>query len=158
MVAAASMIVTTVASSSHCESEKKMLERQGFDRESFDIYIDDPQKKHLTYLLEEFEKGKNVWPWIWTWRNQNGPHHVFVGTNAKVNELIEELANASERNNLLVITDDNGGRRLTKDPSFYFKHRCGLVENVTVQEIDSAAKIILLSDQRIIAFDELHVV
>lgn len=147
----------SASSFSYCESNEDKLDRQGFDRESFDIYLTHPTKKDLSYLLEEFEKGKEVWPWIWTWRNQNGPHHVFVGTSPEVDKKIEELAKASPRNNLLVLTDDKS-RRLTQDPSFYYKHRCGLVEHVTIEAIDSEDKIILLSDERVLCFDTLHIV
>ena len=35
----------------------------------------------LTALLEVWTEsdGEETWPWVWTWRNENGPHHVFVG-------------------------------------------------------------------------------
>ena len=154
------------------------LTRQGFDRSDFDIYLTRPTKEDLLPLLTEYTiNNKNVWPWIWTWHNINGPHYVFVGTNPAINKRIEELASSSPRNNIIVITNNNsnnhaddnsssssssstGGNKhaLTKDASYYYTNRCGIIENVTIREIDVTNKIILLSDERILCFTELYIV
>lgn len=154
------------------EDDEDELTRQGFDRSDFDIYLTRPTKEDLLPLLTEYTiNNKNVWPWIWTWHNINGPHYVFVGTNPAINKRIEELASSSPRNNIIVITnsnnddDDNsssstGGNKhaLTKDASYYYTNRCGIIENVTIREIDVTNKIILLSDERILCFTELYIV
>ena len=138
-----------------CEDDR--LERQGFDRKNFDIYLDNATKKDLKFLLEQFENGLETWPWIWTWRNNNGPHYVFIGTDKSSDEKIQQLANENVRNNILVVTD-NKSRLLHSDREFYYKNRCGLIEDVTVSEMDVEEKIIMLSDERVIVFDELHIV
>lgn len=151
-IVSSAMVMPVLA---RCEEDK--LERQGFTRESFDVYIENPTKEDLKGLLQQFEEGKEVWPWIWTWRNANGPHYVFVGTDSCSDEKIKQLANASVRNNILVITD-NKSRLLNSDREFYYKHRCGLIENVSIAEMDVEEKIIMLDDERVIVFDELHIV
>ena len=151
-IVSSAMVMPVLA---RCEEDK--LERQGFTRESFDVYIENPTKEDLKGLLQQFEEGKEVWPWIWTWRNANGPHYVFVGTDSCSDEKIKQLANASVRNNILVITD-NKSRLLHSDREFYYKHRCGLIENVSIAEMDTEEKIIMLDDERVIVFDELHIV
>ena len=90
-----------------------------------------------------------------------------------MNNRIVQLANDSPQNNIIVITNNNdnnndddnsntGGSSskhvLTKDISFYYTNRCGIIENVTIQEIDVINKIILLSDERILCFTELYIV
>jgi hypothetical protein len=91
-----------------------------------------------------------------------------------MNNRIVQLANDSPQNNIIVITnnndddndcdDNNTGSSsssihvLTKDVSFYYTNRCGIIENVTIQEIDVINKIILLSDERILCFTELYIV
>lgn len=157
--------------------EDDKLTRQGFHRSDFDIYLTNPTKEDLATLLTEYTvNNKNVWPWIWTWHNINGPHYIFVGTNTAVNNRIVELANDSPRNNIIVIANNNNNDNidddciistgssssskhvLTKDISFYYTNRCGIIENVTIQEIDIINKIILLSDERILCFTELYIV
>ena len=40
--------------------------------------------KEWIKLLNQFdEHGKEVWPWIWTHPNANGPHFVFIGVTSK---------------------------------------------------------------------------
>jgi hypothetical protein len=156
------------------DEEDDKLSRQGFNRSDFDIYLTHPTKDDLLPLLNEYTvNNKNVWPWIWTWHNINGPHYIFVGTNTAMNNRIVQLANDSPQNNIIVITNNNdnnndddnsntGGSSskhvLTKDISFYYTNRCGIIENVTIQEIDVINKIILLSDERILCFTELYIV
>ena len=153
------------------EDDEDKLTRQGFDRSDFDIYLTKPTKEDLLPLLTEYTiNNKNVWPWIWTWHNINGPHYIFVGTNPAINKRIEELASSSPQNNIIVITNNNnydnnssssrGGNKhvLTKDASYYYTNRCGIIENVTIREIDVTNKIILLSDERILCFTELYIV
>jgi hypothetical protein len=156
------------------DEEDDKLTKQGFHRSDFDIYLTHPTKDDLLPLLNEYTiNNKNVWPWIWTWHNINGPHYIFVGTNTAMNNRIVQLANDSPRNNIIVITNNNDNNNdnsssagssgstkhvLTKDVSFYYTNRCGIIENVTIQEIDVVNKIILLSDERILCFTELYIV
>ena len=52
----------------------------------FDVYLEKTKRTDLKKLVHEFESGKNVWPWVWTKRNENGPHYVFVGSNKDIDE------------------------------------------------------------------------
>ena len=45
----------------------------------YDYYIHHPTVDDLPILLHKFQKENlNVWPWIWTQSNENGPHHVYT--------------------------------------------------------------------------------
>lgn len=86
------------------------------------------------------------------------------------------MASSSPQNNIIVITNNNnnnddnnsisisisstGGNKhaLTKDTSYYYMNRCGIIKNVTIREIDITNKIILLSNERILCFTELFIV
>jgi hypothetical protein len=46
---------------------------------------------------------------------------------------------------------------LHSDPAFYYTNRCGVIDNVTVDELDVDNKIMMLSDERIICFDALTI-
>ena len=67
-----------------------------------DLYLTDPQTSDLRLLVRAWEAASGVWPWVWTWRNPCGPHHAFVGTNARVGTAIDELAN-EVHNNIVVV-------------------------------------------------------
>ena len=122
----------------------------------FDLYVHKTKRGDLKMLVNEFAKGKNVWPWVWTHRNENGPHFVFVGSNKDSDEKIKMLAKQSPQNNLLVVATTKDS--LSKPLSFYYENRCGVIENVEVELIDSTEKILMLDDERIICFDELNIV
>lgn len=138
-------VATSFLKASECEVKK-----------DFDIYMTKTKKGDLKMLVNEFAKGKNVWPWVWTHRNENGPHFVFVGSNKDSDEKIKMLALQSPQNNLLVVATTKDS--LSKPLSFYYENRCGVIENVEVELIDSTEKILMLDDERIICFDELNIV
>jgi hypothetical protein len=78
-------------------------------RRDFDIYIDkhDVQVSDLWKLVRAFQRdGLEVWPWVWTQPNNDGPHHVFVGpvTVDTVNQ-IQYVKRHIPNVNILVITD-----------------------------------------------------
>ena len=80
-----------------------------------------------------------------------------MGTNVTINARIAQLAAESPQNNTIIIT--NGKEHLlTEHLSFYHTNRCGIIENVTIHEVDAINKIIMLSDERILCFDELCIV
>eukprot|EP00628_Pelagophyceae_sp_CCMP2097_P007223 CAMPEP_0184124690 /NCGR_PEP_ID=MMETSP0974-20121125/24646_1 /TAXON_ID=483370 /ORGANISM="non described non described, Strain CCMP2097" /LENGTH=179 /DNA_ID=CAMNT_0026427993 /DNA_START=48 /DNA_END=584 /DNA_ORIENTATION=- len=110
-----------------------------------DVYLTDPQTSDLQPLVRAWESGGDVWPWVWTWRNPCGPHHVFVGTNARVDAAINELAK-DVRNNIVVVV---GSPEDISDEAYYYERRCAIVHS-TVKLFDAGAKILMLADERII--------
>lgn len=116
-----------------------------------DLYIDNPTTKDLKGLVRAWEQGADVWPWVWTWRNQYGPHHIFVGVNSRVDASIDLLAR-NPRNNMVVVVasrDDLSERGET----YYYDRRCAIVYS-SVELFDAASKTLMLEDERIICFDE----
>ena len=117
----------------------------------YDIYISNPVTNDLKKLVKEFENGKEVWPWVWTWRNANGPHHVFVGVNSDTIYEIERLARDDVRNNITLIESEAELLQL-RPMKFYEKCQCGMIDE-QVRLMDVRAKIMMLEDERIICFD-----
>jgi hypothetical protein len=118
--------------------------------QDFDIYIRNPTQDHLPMLLREFQSGKQVWPWIWTQPNENGPHHVFVGVNKRVVADIRNLLR-DPNNNVLVIASPKELERLsTSDLS-----HCGVVSDAKVSLMNVQQKILMLDDERVVSFDHL---
>ena len=153
-------VVLSSFKTSECNREKdkarELLDRRERRDGEFDLYMNKVEKGDLKTLVNEFAKGKNVWPWVWTHRNENGPHFVFVGSNKELDERIKMLAKQSPQNNLLVVATTKDS--LSQPLSFYYENRCGVIEDVEVELIDSTEKILMLNDERIICFDELNIV
>ena len=130
--------------------EREILQNESDDAAAYDVYIRTPRSSDLRGLVREFMNGKEVWPWVWTWRNQNGPHHVFVGVNEDTIFEIERLARDA-RNNITLI--ENEAKLFQLRPmQFYSKCQCGVIDE-RVQLMDVRAKIMMLEDERIICFD-----
>ena len=98
---------------------------------SFDVYLERESvgTKELRMLVRQWEAGKDVWPWIWLWRNPNGPHHVFVGLAPHAIASIERLAVESENNNMTIIipAEEWPRHQSTATPAFLERNRCGLI-------------------------------
>ena len=105
--------------------------------------------------------GLEVWPWIWTHPNNDGPHHVFVGVDEESLVEIQRLRDESNQNNILVIASKERLMEVAmarNDPEIYARCQCGLVEDSKVQLLNHDAKILMLDDERVIAFDRLMLV
>ncbi len=132
------------------------------DEEDYDIYIKNPTAKDLPFLLNQFdEHGKEVWPWIWTHPNANGPHFVFIGVNVDTLEQIRKLRSKSPAYNILVIASENSIVEVANeagDPNIYEETHCGIVSDATLKLLNVEAKILMLSDERVISFDSLTII
>ena len=62
-------------------------------------------------------EGEETWPWVWTWKNENGPHHVFVGVDGQTLEQCRRVADASPQNNLTLILQPGHPLLLADDAS-----------------------------------------
>jgi hypothetical protein len=119
--------------------------------------------------------GEETWPWVWTWRNENGPHHVFVGVDGQTLDRCRRVAAASPQNNLTLILPpehplllpaadvhrreggDKGGKcggEGSVQLADFYACRCAVVESRPAQ-IDFAEKVLMLEDERIICYSAL---
>jgi hypothetical protein len=128
----------------------------------FDFYITKPTAKDLPVLLHKFDvEGLEVWPWIWTHPNNDGPHHVFVGVSKESLVEIQRLRDESNQNNILIIASESQLREMAlarNDPGIYERCQCGLVVDSKLELLNHEAKILMLDDERVIAFDRLMLV
>lgn len=76
---------------------------------------------------------------MWTWRNPNGPHFVFVGVDDTTLELARSIAGRSEKNNLTVVVPsvDELDAKVVGD---LYAARCAVIEQ-RPQQIDFEAKV-----------------
>lgn len=127
--------------------------RAAAQEEGFDVYVKNPRVEDLRPLVRSWEHGLDVWPWVWTWRNQHGPHHVFVGLNGDAVSDIERLSRDA-RNNITIVAPEADLREHAPggDQSFYARCQCGHIES-QVALMDVKAKIMMLDDERIVCFD-----
>ena len=136
------------------------------DPKDFDVYISNPTAEDLPVLLYKFDHDNlDVWPWIWTHPNENGPHHVFLGKtiNASIVQRIQELRQESPQNNILVVIADDestleqAAKEAGTDASVFDTCHCGVVTGVKLQLLNVHNKILMLDDERVIAFDYLTI-
>ena len=141
---------------------KTQMDYLEHDYQDYDIYIKNPTAKDLPYLLNEFdENGKEVWPWIWTHPNDAGPHYVFVGVNVDTLDQIRKLRSKSTAYNILVIASEESMIQAANeagDPNVYEETHCGIVTDATLELLNAEAKILMLSDERVISFDSLTII
>lgn len=141
---------------------KTQMDYLEHDYQDYDIYIKNPTAKDLPYLLNQFdEHGKEVWPWIWTHPNDAGPHFVFVGVNVDTLNQIRRLRSKSTSYNILVIASEESMIRAANeagDPNVYEETHCGIVTDATLELLNAEAKILMLSDERVISFDSLTII
>ena len=111
--------------------------------------------------------GEETWPWVWTWRNENGPHHVFVGVDAQTLDQCRRVAAASPQNNLTLVLprghplllaeragSHEGGDKHGVSLADFYACRCAVVESRPAQ-IDFAEKVLMLEDERMICYSAL---
>ena len=114
----------------------------------------------LNGLLKRWQASEEeeTWPWVWTQRNPNGPHFVFVGVDSRTLNACEAACEASENHNLtLVVRSLEDLEEKGYDPADFYAHRCAIIESRPSQ-IDFDHKILMLEDERIMCYDTLTVV
>jgi len=120
--------------------------------DEYDVYVRHPRVEDLKILVERFEKGgQDVWPWVWTWRNANGPHHVYLGLTRDCVGDIERLSR--ENNNVLVIASERECSRVATAEQLA-SWQCGVIDG-KIKLLDVENKMLMLADERIICFDRL---
>lgn len=149
--------------------EEKASKAYEHDPSDFDVYLSHPTADDLPLLLHKFDReGQEVWPWIWTHPNDNGPHHVFVIQGDRVShdimERIQQLRKASAQNNILILLDQEDDSLLERSakahgmrPDMFRACHAGIVTGVKVKLLNIPHKILMLDDERVIAFDYLTV-
>eukprot|EP00948_MAST-09A_sp_MAST-9A-sp1_P001611 g1611.t1 len=116
----------------------------------------------LEGIVEWWKENPNeeCWPWVWTWHNENGPHYVFYGVSEHTLQMCNAISEASPQNNLTLIlssaSDEQNAKKYGGIAAFE-KARCAIITGKTIVQHDCKTRHIMLSDERIIAFDELHV-
>jgi len=127
------------------------------NRSDFDMYIDNPTRDDLIKLYTAHQRGKEVWPWIWTQPNTNGPHHVFVGPiSIEHLKQIKALKDTIPNCNLLVITTEESLKSLPEGEESLYQYECGLVIDTPVKLLDSENKILMLEDERVVNYTKLY--
>ena len=127
------------------------------NRSDFDMYIDNPTRSDLIKLYTAHQKGYEVWPWIWTQPNSNGPHHVFVGPISTDDlKQIKKLKDTIPNCNLLVITTEESLKSLPEGEESLYQYECGLIIDTPVKLLDSENKILMLEDERVINYTKLY--
>ena len=126
-----------------------------FERADFDLYMEQPTREDLPRLVQAWHQGFEVWPWVWTQWNEYGPHVVFVGklNEAVLGEIATLRQNHPHNSNILVVTTPDQLQGLPDDAL----HMCGIVTDATVALLNAEARILMLSDERIVCFDRLVV-
>jgi hypothetical protein len=157
--------IATVSTNHHQHHDRRVtrLDYWHHDPNDFDVYIRNPTAEDLPKLLHKFdEEGLEVWPWIWIHPNANGPHHVYVGLDSSTVEEIIRIRAASPNHNILIIADQATLDEATAQypPGILADCHCGLVTDVgnSIALCNTDAKLIMLQDERVIAYDHLTVV
>ncbi|KAJ1471338.1 hypothetical protein T484DRAFT_1844489 [Baffinella frigidus] len=132
------------------------------EQAEFDVYVKNPKVHDLRPLVAHWQAGREVWPWVWTWRNIDGPHHVFVGANADTVVEVHRLAKADHRNNIMIVGVPAAqlaalAQSEGRVSGFWNECRCGVIES-EVALMDVKAKIMMLDDERILCFDHCTIV
>jgi hypothetical protein len=201
-------VTTTVASIFACglmiasanqQNKKNVTQMEYWDHnpKDFDYYVarSEMTKDHLPILLRKFDHEQlDVWPWIWTHPNNDGPHHVYIGINHDVLDEIMELCNGkhSEQNNILIVASEEALHKVAQEHrhkqrnkkredghddddvdaddhnhnhdhnnddcmNIYSRCQCGLVTDSQLELLNEDAKILMLDDERVVAYDFLTV-
>ena len=132
------------------------------DPRDYDIYIKHPTANDLPYLMYQFEvHGKEVWPWIWIHPNESGPHHVFVGVNVDTLHQIRQLRSESSAFNILLIASKESLLEAAKafgNHNIYDETFCGIVSDAKLELLNVEEKLLMLSDERVIAYSSLTII
>lgn len=96
------------------------------------------------------------WPWVWCQRNPSGPHHVFVGLGEGSLDQVRAVTTASAANNITVVLADSGDlARAGVTEAQLHSLGCAVIFE-PVAQIDVASKLLMLRDERILAFDRAY--
>ncbi len=134
--------------------------------EDFDYYLQNATVDDLPVLLHKFDhEGQDVWPWIWTHPKEDGPHHVFVGKTitSDIVHRIQKIRSESPQNNILILIAENeaslhqAAAEAGTDASVFDRCHCGIVTGVSLELLNVEHKILMLDDERVIAFDYLTI-
>jgi hypothetical protein len=112
----------------------------------------------LPRLYALWQAGGDAWPWVWCQRNATGPHFVFVGVGPGTLAAIARVSAESASNNITVVLaaagggDDDGLARHGVSEERLFALRCAVVRG-RVAQVDAHARLLMLDDERIIAYD-----
>ena len=156
----------TATNDRYREESKKKTKTEYWEHNprDFDYYVTKSEmtKEHLPLLLHKFDNDDlEVWPWIWTHPNENGPHHVFIGVSDKILDEIEILFQKNNGTlNILIIASEQSLRSAAmarNDEHIYSRCQCGLVTDSQMKLLNEDAKILMLQDERVIAFDYLTI-
>lgn len=160
VAASAAALVYSSSSSRNSGRTITRLDYWEHDPKDFDLYIKNPMGDDLPKLLHAFDnEGKEVWPWIWTHPNSDGPHFVFIGINEFYLQEIQRIRATSPNHNILIIADQQSLEKATQgDPTILNKCQCGIVTDSTLALLNVQAKILMLKDERVIAYDHLTIV
>ena len=112
----------------------------------------------LPRLVAQWQASDNeeTWPWVWCQHNPTGPHHVFVGLGAGTLAQIRGVSAADASNNITVVIRDDGelARRGLSEAQLHAL-RCAVVRE-RVAQIDAESKLLMLRDERVIAYDAAY--
>lgn len=147
-------------------SQSQCAKAYEHDPRDFDYYIQKPTADDLPTLLHKFDDdGLEVWPWIWTHPNDNGPHYVFIGktVTSTIVQRIQEIREESPQNNILIIISDDestlqqAAKEAGADESVFDRCHCGIVTGANLELLNIKNKILMLDDERVITFDYLTI-
>ena len=123
-----------------------------------DLYVKNPKVEDLPVLYEKWQSGSDVWPWVWCQRNENGPHHVFVMGGVRWDEgdlkSIEQRSRDNVNNNIVVVVKDERAMKESKGMEWFLQRRCAVIEG-TAKFQHEEARLLMLEDERIIAYDSI---
>ena len=109
----------------------------------------------MPILMKGFQAGKEVWPWIWTQPNEDGPHFVFVGQlSDKVLAEIRDLL--QDPNNNVLIIASRQQFDVVPNKKELLDH-CGVVLDASITLLNQDERMLMLDDERVISFDRLTV-
>lgn len=122
-------------------------------------YIHHKQEFDLANLVKLWEKqtGEESWPWVWTWHNSVGPHHVFIGLSEDTLRQLRYLAKEKVNNNMTLVV--KSVKDIDDFPDVDIKEiwaaRCAVIES-DVRQLDTQSKMLMLEDERIICYDKAY--
>ncbi len=107
----------------------------------------------LLYALWQAGGDGETWPWVWCQRNPTGPHHVYVGLGAGTLEAIRAVSAASASNNITVVlrSSEELARHGASEAQLCAL-RCAVIYGRLAQ-VDADSRLLMLDDERILAFD-----
>ena len=112
----------------------------------------------LPRLKAQWQASDNeeTWPWVWCQHNPTGPHHVFVGLGAGTLAQIRGVSAADASNNITVVirNDSELARRGLSEAQLHAL-RCAVLRE-SVAQIDAESKLLMLRNERVIAYDAAY--